>query len=281
MMRDCNSKMLQRWQSKSASGEKINITEETSMLSLEIILRSIFSKDLDAIIAAEGKNPFAMLVYEAQRDLQFAVRFRAFTKLIKRVMEQRQREQREENDLLSSLMSARDKENGQPMSEKSLVDEVMTMIVAGHETTAATLNWCWYLVATHPEVAEKLYQEVDALQLDGPPTFDQLPQLSYTKQIMDEALRLYRRSGCSPGGHCKRIGWVSTMYLKVPILCCHLTMSIVIKPFGANRKNLIRCILTRNVSVSGTVTPISRFRWVPGAALASFFRRLKCRFIWA
>ena len=61
MMRDCNSKMLQRWQSKSARGEKINITEETSMLSLEIILRSIFSDDLDAIIAAEGKNPFAML----------------------------------------------------------------------------------------------------------------------------------------------------------------------------------------------------------------------------
>ena len=86
-------------------------------------------------------------------------------------------------------METRDKDTGKPMSDKALIDEVMTIIVAGHETTAGTLNWAWYLLSQHPQVEAALHAEVDAL--GKPPGFDDLGDLRFTKQIIDETLRLY------------------------------------------------------------------------------------------
>ena len=60
------------------------------------------------------------------------------------------------------LMNARDKETGDPMSERALIDEVMTLVVAGHETTASGLNWAWYLLARHPEADARMHAEIEA-----------------------------------------------------------------------------------------------------------------------
>ncbi len=190
-MRQCNHRLLQRWETKAAQNEAINITEETSMLTLEVILRAIFSHDLDAMITTHGENPFSMVLQDTARDLQLVTKFRATAKLIRAVMEHRRREDRREMDFLSLLMEARDKNTGEPMKEKILIDEVFTLIVAGHETTAATLNWMWYLISQHPEVEHKIQQEVDQLRMEEAPRFAELPLLVYTKWVMQEALRLY------------------------------------------------------------------------------------------
>ena len=87
------------------------------------------------------------------------------------------------------LMQARDKASGQPMPDKALIDEVMTLIVAGHETTASGLNWLWHLLSRHPEVTARLHAELDALQ--GEPKSQQILELPYLGQVIDEALRLY------------------------------------------------------------------------------------------
>ncbi len=89
------------------------------------------------------------------------------------------------------LMNARDKETGDAMSERELIDEVMTLVVAGHETTASALNWTWYLLSQHPEVEAKLHAELDAAPVETAPGLAQMEALKYTHAVIDEALRLY------------------------------------------------------------------------------------------
>jgi cytochrome P450 len=89
------------------------------------------------------------------------------------------------------LMNARDKETGDPMSDRQLIDEVMTLVVAGHETTASGLNWTWYLLSQHPQADERLHAEVRAAPQMTAPSLAQMETLSYTQQIVNEALRLY------------------------------------------------------------------------------------------
>ena len=189
MMQVCNEVKLREWQARAASGSVINITEEMSSLALEVILRSLFSHDLDALIAREGINPFSMLVEDVTRDLKLAMRFRALTKHVADVMARRRAENRIEHDFLSLLMETRDKDTLLPMSDKALIDEVMTIIVAGHETTAGTLNWAWYLLSQDERVERQLHDEVDAL--GRAPEFNDLGALNYTRQVVDETLRLY------------------------------------------------------------------------------------------
>ena len=189
MMQDCNAKKLAEWQEAAETRAVINITEEMSALALEVVLKALFSVDLDWLIDKEGKNPFMMLVEDFTRDLKLAMRFRSMTRHVKEMMELRRSENRVEHDFLSLLMETRDKDTNERMDDKALIDEVMTIIVAGHETTAGTLNWAWYLLSQHPNVETRLHAEVDALATD--PGFENLEQLDYARQIADETLRLY------------------------------------------------------------------------------------------
>jgi cytochrome P450 len=93
-------------------------------------------------------------------------------------------------DLMSRLIHARD-EDGSRMTETQLRDEAMTLYLAGHETTALTLSWTWYLLAQHPRVEDKLVAEWTAVLRGRAPTWDDLPQLSYTEHVITEAMRLY------------------------------------------------------------------------------------------
>lgn len=189
MMQACNQRKLVQWQEKSASAVPIDITQEMSELALEVILRALFGNDLDRLIDEQGGNPFAMLVDDVTRDLQLAMRFRALTKHVAAIMQVRREQDRIEHDFLSLMMQARDKDTDTAMTDKALIDEVMTIIVAGHETTAGTLNWAWYLLSQYPAVEQQLHAEVDKL---GPnPGFDDLESLRFTRQVIDETLRLY------------------------------------------------------------------------------------------
>jgi cytochrome P450 len=186
-----NDRFIARWEELARRGELVNLTDEMSELTLEIVLRSIFGRDLDRLTQQLGANPFAVVTREQSRDLQFAYKFRSLTKLVAQLLERRRAEPEEHFDYVAMLLEARDKESGAPMSERELIDEVMTLIVAGHETTASGLNWTWYLLARHPEVEARLHAELDAAPELAAPSLAEMEALACTGQVVNEALRLY------------------------------------------------------------------------------------------
>jgi cytochrome P450 len=199
LIADINCRRLAIWAEKADSGEPLNVTRETSESALEVVLRATLGADYDRLLADLGANPFAMLTEEAARDLRFAFRFRQLGRHIETVITRREATQADgsaaagasgDADWLGMMMAARDRRDGSAMSHRELIDEVMSIIVAGHETTAAVLNAVWYLLSQHPQVEAKLHAEVDATQL-ADLSLSTLESLHYTQQVIQEALRLY------------------------------------------------------------------------------------------
>jgi cytochrome P450 len=111
--------------------------------------------------------------------------------LIQGFIDERRATGEDKGDLLSMMIAATDDENGARMSDQQLRDEAMTVFGAGHETTAATLTWTFYVLSQHPEVEAELHAELDAVLGGRLPTFNDLPKLTYTEKVIKETMRLY------------------------------------------------------------------------------------------
>jgi cytochrome P450 len=111
-------------------------------------------------------------------------------RILYRIIGERRASGRDAGDLLSMLLAAQD-EDGTRMTDKQLRDETITLFLAGHETTASTLSWAWWLLAQNPSAEAKLHAELDAVLGGRAPTLDDLPNLSYTGHVITEVLRLY------------------------------------------------------------------------------------------
>ncbi len=191
LISEINSKYAERWAACAARGEAVNISHDTSELTLEIVLRSIFGVDVARLKQQLGANPFDVVAKHSNRDLKFAFQFRSLGRLVGELIQRRLSESEEHFDFLSMFMATRDRETHEPMSDKELIDEVLTLIVAGHETTAAALTWTWYLVSAHPAAAEGLHAEADRVTAAGALRLDAAESLNFTHQVLQEALRLY------------------------------------------------------------------------------------------
>lgn len=191
MVRDENLALRDAWSRVVAAGGTVNVDDDMSVMTLGLVLDSIFSEDLSRIVAEHGSNPFLLVTEESARNLQFAARFRALGGVIQDTIDRRRREDRRPFDLLSMLIDARDRTTGEAMNDRQLLDEVMTLIIAGHETTASALTWTWYLLSRHPDAAARMQREVRSLPDDMPMSVDTLQQLGYTRQVIEESLRLY------------------------------------------------------------------------------------------
>lgn len=111
--------------------------------------------------------------------------------VVLRLIAERRRSGEDAGDLLGMLMSARDEETGEGMTDAQLRDEVMTIFLAGHETTANALTWTLFLLSSHPDVVRRLRGELSDVLGGRSPTFEDLPKLSYTLQVIQESMRLY------------------------------------------------------------------------------------------
>jgi cytochrome P450 len=178
--------LLNEWTTAAGSGRSVNITSDISRMVLGITLRAIFGEDSE-----EMESHFNVLTVESARNLQFAQTFRPLGKMIAALVAKRRERNGSATGILGMLMNARDRKSGEPMPEAQLVAEVMTLIVAGHETTASTLSWAWYLLSTHPEVEAKLWRELDALPAGQTPTLADLPRFPFARQVVEETMRLY------------------------------------------------------------------------------------------
>ena len=192
VMVECCDRRAVYWAELAANGENCNITSETSDFALELILISVFSSDYETRIMAEGENPFAFLSRDSTRDLSVVMKVRHLRELLRSIIDDRRAGKGSvEFDFLSMYLQATDKE-GKPFSDAELLDELMTLIVAGFETSANTLNWVWYLIARHPEVEAKLLAEAaEHLPNVSALSAESLAAMQYTQQVLEEALRLY------------------------------------------------------------------------------------------
>lgn len=183
---EANRALLADWEQAAQKNSPVNVTRDLSRMVLKVVLVSIFGDDY-----AEVAPHFNMLSDQPERSLEFADAFRPLAGAVIRLAVQRRAANRSCADILGMLMLARDREGGQVMPDRQLAREIMTLVVAGHETTASVLNWTWYLLSQHPAAEEKLSRELDGFLKNGFPSLDELPRFAYTRQVIEEAMRLY------------------------------------------------------------------------------------------
>jgi cytochrome P450 len=181
-----NAKLFKRWEQAAEKHERVNVTRDVSLMVLEVVLIAIFGDEYEQVAPH-----FGILSDVPERNLEFAQKFRFLGTIIVEAVAKRRKENIKSNDILGMLMEARDRESGELMPTHQLINEIMTIIVAGHETTASTLNWTWYLLSQHPEVEEKLARELSDLPENEFPDVNDLPKFTYARQVLDEAMRLY------------------------------------------------------------------------------------------
>ena len=181
-----NVALLKKWERAAREHASVNVTRDVSLMILDVVLVSIFGDDYQDVAPH-----FSILSGESARDLQFAQAFRSLGKLVGQVIAKRRNENRRSTDILGMLMEARDRDTGQAMPDRQLVSEILTLVVAGHETTASTLNWTWYLLSQNSEVEQRLSEELNRLPGGDCPEMGDLPKFTYTRQVLEEALRLY------------------------------------------------------------------------------------------
>jgi enediyne biosynthesis protein E7 len=181
-----NAELLDKWRRAARCRETVNVTRDISIMVLKITLLAAFGDDY-ATVAPH----FHILAEASARNFEFAQAFRPLGKIIRQIAMQRRHDRIIATDFLGRLMQARDRQRGEPMPDAQLAREVMTLIVAGHETTAGLLNWMWYLISRHPEAQTRLCNEYDRLPWGQVPTMDMLAKYIYTRQVIDETLRLY------------------------------------------------------------------------------------------
>lgn len=192
LIAEANDRLLARWELNARTGDTVNVTDDLSAMTLEVILRAIFGADLDRLADASGSNPFQIVASDPTRDLGFAYRFRQLRTLVAELAARRRDEaSADPQDFLGMLVAARHRASGAPMGERELIDEVMTLIIAGHETAASTLNSTWYLLSQHPEVEARLHAEIDAAGDQAAPELAATEALRYTRAVLTETLRLY------------------------------------------------------------------------------------------
>jgi cytochrome P450 len=189
------------------AGEKRDIAQDMMRLTLAIVAKTLFDADVNNEAREIGQalsevleifSTFSSPLTEITDKLPLPKNIRAqkgkarLDETIYRIIAEHRKTNEDRGDLLSMLLMAQDEEEGSGgMSDDQLRDEVMTLFLAGHETTANALTWAWYLLSQNLEVEAKLHAEIDAVLGGRLPTFEDVPNLKYTEMVFTEAMRLY------------------------------------------------------------------------------------------
>lgn len=205
IMTGYTTQTLDRWESDGViEGAPFDIHQEMMQLTLRIVVRALFNVEADQTgtistamnILMRNSTGVRLLLPPVARHLptpamiEFRRSVRQLDETVYGIIAARRRDENDSGDLLSMLMQARD-EDGSRMNDKQLRDEVMTFLLAGHETTALTLSWTWHLLAQHPEAEDQLHAELDRVLGGRVAEFSDLPKLAYAERVIKESMRLY------------------------------------------------------------------------------------------
>lgn len=188
-------------------GQLVDVHDRMSALSLSVLVRTMFVIDAVAPQAAVVQRSMPIILQGLYRQMidpvgllprlplasnrRFERTLHDVRAAVDHVIAVYRQAGVEHGDLLSSMLSARDEDTGEGMTDREIRDQVLTLIVGGTETTAAALTWVFHLLGEHPEVERRLHEEVDGKLRGRPATLPDVPELAYTGRIITEALRLY------------------------------------------------------------------------------------------
>lgn len=204
-MADSSEAFVERW-GNLEDGAVVDVSEDMTDLTLAIIARTMFSGEgeaLEPVIKAilDGApqfsdfNLFDMLpgargLRMAERERRMKALFQPLDEAMAAMIARRENRADAPNDLLSRLIAARDAETGLAFTAREVRDELITIFIAGHETTATAMTWIWYLLAMHPQERARLHEELDRTLAGRTPTHDDLPNLPLTRRVVEESLRI-------------------------------------------------------------------------------------------
>ncbi|MES2476135.1 MAG: cytochrome P450 [Verrucomicrobiota bacterium] len=206
-MTACANRMLGRWDKLPVA--PLDIAAEMARVTYAIVGSTLFSIDTAPDSEVIERAMRVMLPHLFRRlgqavpipawlptpaNLRFRSSLAAVDGIVYRIIRSHHealRDGRPDNDLLTLLMQARDPDSGAPLSDIQLRNETITFLLAGHETTANALTWTFHLISKHPDVEERLVAEIRDVLGDRTPRMEDLPQLVFTKQVVQESMRLY------------------------------------------------------------------------------------------
>ena len=205
LMTTATESMLERWQNAGASKQSLDVAEEMMRLTLRIVGQALFSIDLSDETDTVGQaftalmtplmdyiyHPVPPLGFPTPRNRRIQHYIRTLDEVVQVIITEHRRSGADKDDLLSMLLAARDEETGEGMNDRQVRDEVMTLLLAGHETTSNALSWAWYLLSQHPDAESCLHTELEQVLGGRTPTVEDLPRLTYTRMVLEETLRLY------------------------------------------------------------------------------------------
>ena len=195
---------IQNWEQNAQNGKPLDLDEDMMHLTLTVIIKSMFSADIDNKIQALSHafnvaSKFMLwrsqqmwappLSIPVPRNVEYNRAFKVLNDTIYPLIADARKNPKD--DLLGMLLAMRDEETGEGMTDQQARDEVVTIFFAGHETTAASMAWAFYLLSEHPEVEERVRVELKRVLHGRIPTSADLPKLTYTQQVIQEVLRLY------------------------------------------------------------------------------------------
>ncbi len=197
-MVDYTLDMLDGWR----DGVRLDVHREMNRLTMLVVAKTLFDADVSGDIERVSRAVNALQEFggpggellppwiPTPKELRGRRGRRDLDEIIYRIINERRATRDDRGDLLSMLLLAED-ENGEHMTDDQARDEVVTIFLAGHETTSNALTWTWYLLAQHPQVAARLHAELDAVLGGRAPTLADLEKLPYTEMVLKESMRLY------------------------------------------------------------------------------------------
>lgn len=199
---------VESWRPKMASGEPFDLTVETTRLALRVVCDTLLGVDMNGAQADAVGRAISIMLSEFRRRVSnplldafeflptkhnrtYKQALKDLDRVVLDVIAEKRRRGGDAGDLLSMLMEARDEDTGEAMDDVQLRNEVMTLFLAGFETTANALNWTFVLLSRHPEIDARLRRETTAVLGGRAPSLEDLPSLPYALAVLKESMRLF------------------------------------------------------------------------------------------
>ena len=192
MIVDAADHTLERLQHAYEAGQSVDVAREMAALTLTVTTRALFGVDLGEEVRAVGEivNRAASFL-EKPSDPRLIQSSREIAEVVDRIIQQRKHDFKDGGDLLSSMILTRDAQTGAAMDDEQMRHQILTLMLAGYETTASALSWTWYLLSQDLGTTERLRREVREVLNGRPPRYTDVENLPYTRRVLNESLRLF------------------------------------------------------------------------------------------